>query len=318
MPLSTALPAPQIEWVQKVWGPVAMQNPTSKFGNNGQRLIANQNALQWANAVRTVQSATRVQAHQIDNYQTVGSSLSNVWDGFFGRGAMAMNSAANNSFTGSALVPPDWMPQLSPVGNQNPGSFQDAGSLVAVFDVHLYYQIPAAPTWTDNGAGIWFTPYNVACDCRSLAIDSAILPFNTKFSGFGVFVNTVAGTAAYEYVSWEAESPPSVDAVVLETVPVPTSIVPTVELWNSIRFVIIGARNNEPATLTVRVNGEDVVPVRTFGSSVLATPEGGGIGAGNAPGMVIGFNTGGPAFGWGQFHAKLGRFTPGGAAVEPA
>lgn len=315
MPLTTSLPAPSIEWVQKMFGPVALQNPTSAFGQPGQRISADRSAQQVASGVRTVQSATRVQAFRYDTYQTVGSSLANVWDGIWGRGAMAMNSTNNNGITGSALVPPDWMPSLTPVQGQNPGSQQDAASLVAVFDFHLFYQIPAAPTWTNNAAGIWFTPYNVACDCRSLAISSAVLPFNTKFSGFGVFLNTVAGTAGYEYVSWRATSPPTVDAVVLESVPVPTSVVPDVNSWNSIRFVIVGARNAEPATLSVQVNGQDLIPVRTFGSPELVTPE---ADISPAPGMVCGFNTAGPAFCWGTFHAKLGRFTPGGVAVEPA
>lgn len=317
MPVTTSLPAPDIEWIQKLFTPVALQNPASTAGTNGSKIIADTAAAQQMASQGGVMTRNAgVALNRFTSWQGVGAGVTNVWDGQRGRGAMRMNSTGNNSPTGAAIVPPDWCPQLTPAGGQNPGSKQDAAALVAVYDVSLWWDLAGAPPFNDDQAGIWFLPYNALADAR--AVPASNLIFNTCFGGFGVFVNNVGGTAAYEYVSWRTTNPPTVNGIILERVPVGAAIVPSLQAWNTIRFVIVGATNNDPATLSVQVNEQDVVPVRTFGSAVLDTPEASMANAGTpgGPGMVCGFNTAGTNFCFGHAHVKLGRYTPGGAAVE--
>lgn len=317
MPITTSLPAPDIAWIQKLSGPIALQNPSSKFGTAGPRLISADGLSQWSQAQGGPMTRNAgVALNRYNSYQGVGAASSNIWDGVRGRGSMAMNSAGNNSPTGGAICPPEWCPQLTAVTGQNPGSKQDAGALVAVYDVSLWWDIPGLSPMMNDQAGIWFLPYNVLADAR--AVPAANLIFNTCFGGFGVFLNNVGGVGTYEYVSWRTMNPPAAAGIILERVPVPPAVAPTLQAWNTIRFVIVSATNNDPATLSVQVNEQDVVPVRTFGSAVLDTPETSMANAATprGPGMVCGFNTAGTAFVWGHYHIKLGRFTPGGAAVE--
>lgn len=319
MPLTTSLPSPSIEWVDKVTGPAAMQNPTSTLGSAAAKILSAGSMLnsRHASSARP-QQATASNLQRIDSYQGVGAGSANIWGCGgatpSGRGAARMNSAGNNSPTGGATCPPDWMPQLTTAGLlQNPGSRQEAAALVAVFDFHLLWEFAAgAPSpMMDHQAGIWFLPYDALCDAR--AVPAANLIFNNCFSGFGVFLNNVAGVASYEYVSWRGTGAP-LPKTILEQVPISTAFVPQLDVWNTLRFVVIGATNDAAATVELSANG-NVIVSRTFGTAVLDMPEDSIAGA---PGMVCGFNTAGTNFCNGQFAMKLGRYTPSGSAIEPA
>jgi hypothetical protein len=296
--------------------PVAFQNPTSAAGSGPAVPKINQAAMSQGDYAKRglMTSNTGAALNRWTDYIGSGGGSTRFWSGAVGRGSVAMRSNANNSLDGGGLLPPDWLPQLTPAVGQNPGSIQDAGALVAVYDFHLWWQIAGASPMTNNMAGIWFLPLNAGVNAQAVPVDPAVLPFSNRFSGFGCFLNNVGGLAAYEYVSFRNNGGLGASTI-LEQVPVPVATVPTVNQWNTIRFVIIGATNTAGATVQMIVNGDAIVPGRAFGSALLDTPE---ASVANAPGFACGFNTGGVDFVNAQWAAKLGRFNPSGAAIEAA
>jgi hypothetical protein len=123
-----------------------------------------------------------------------------------------------------------------------------------------------------------------------------------------VFLNNVAGAPAYEYVSFTS-------AAILERVTIGASIVPDVEDWNTVRYIIVGARPNGDAFLTVQVNGFDIVVGRVFGGASLQTPA---AMLATASGLIFCAASNGPGADevYYQLAGKFGRFTPDGAELQ--
>lgn len=317
MPLTTALPAQDIEWFRKVYGPGAYQNPSSLQGTAGaSRLLGGQGQLRPGPGRPMVMDSSSFGANlnQHTGYGGIGGGSSDVWDGWGGRGGIRSGSTGLNNVQGGGICPPDWMPQLTAAGGQAVGSMQAPENLVLVLDFHVVqFLLATAPApWMDDSAGVFFIPYAADPPCSVRAIPSPALGLNPCIGGFGVFLNSPGGLARYEYVSWRTFG---TTGTILERITVPLSVTPALDIWNTIRFVIIGATATEAATLQVQVNEQDIVPVRQFGSAQLDTPEASQAGA---SGMWAGFTT---ADGGGnpmrtQFSAKLGRFTPGGRALQ--
>lgn len=316
MPLTTSLPSPSIEWVDKYMGPPGYQNPSSKHGTAATVSAHNQQVnIGGQNKATTERSTSGAALNRWTDYLGRGTAGTSTWDGTMGRGTVLVRRAGNNSIDGSGIVPTGWYPQLTQATGQAAGSFQNPESLVCVVDWHVFWDIAGASPMNNDQAGVWFIPVGDG----ALGVTCAAVPAgaggNIGVSGFGCFLNNVAGVAAYEYVSWRGDG--TVGArTILERVSVPVATVPSVQLWNTIRFILTSATNTEAATVQMIVNGDTIIPGRQFGTALL--DDAAGSSASNPFGYAIGFNTAGVNNVFRQLAVKLGRYTPGGTALEPA
>lgn len=200
---------------------------------------------------------------------------------------------------------PTWRPVWSSAG-MAPGAKVLPDSVVGVWD--FSFRLPSAGpvSWVASDViGLRFLPHHQL-------VTTACTPGNPggppqPAGGFGLFANTVAGAAAWEYVSWD----PSY--TILERITF-TGI--TVTEWNTWRFQIIGADSTRDAQLEVLLNSESQF-FRTFGSATLLTPD--QMCASLTPArcdtlFIGGRVTGGP---W-AYHgeAQFSRFTPAGREVQ--
>lgn len=304
MPISVALPAPQISWEQELYCPaftVVNSLPQTASG------VLDGLALRALQSRSQVQQVAAGGINSIGGYGTVGTTgVINRIEQRHGRPCIRLSVAGTTQ--GDAICPPDWSPAFNtPASSLNPGSLQDPASIVAVWDWHMSAALAGAtPQWPNDTSPVIFTPDGTGQDIRNNPPGGT----GPGLRGFGVFLNNVGGVARYEYVSWN-------DArVVLERVTIGASIVPLISDWSTFRFIIVGAGSaGRSASLSLQVNGFDVVVGRTFGSVVLENP----LGAAAASNLCGGFavsTSGGTDLMFYQISAKLGRFTPSGSELQ--
>lgn len=309
MPISVALPGASLEWEQEYYSPVAMTSPASTPNTNisgsnvpmgffGQRPGLARNTTLDSNA--TVPGILRGWGGG------GGGGTINRWEERFSRPAARSSTTSSG---GDGAVAFGWFPHLGPAADIAAGSRQVPSSLVSVMDWHMSWNMGGGvPPWADDDVGMWWLPFLGTVNRNQVPGNPA-----ADVGGFGVFVNNDgAGGSQYEYVSWGTGSP----GAILERVAIGSSIVPDIDDWNTVRFIIIGARaGGSEATLSVEVNGMPVVTDREFGSAVLNRPQ---TSAAGAAGLVMGFNIAGPVAQevWAQWHWRLGRFTPSGAELQ--
>jgi hypothetical protein len=206
---------------------------------------------------------------------------------------------------GACWRPPEWVPPFLAT-NLQPGSRMDPGAVVFVMDWHFSFVLAgAAPGWANDTSGFFFLSFGAG-----VSITNSVPGGGAPTGGFGLFLNTVAGAPALEYVSW------ATGGGVLERITVGAGVVSSVALWNTVRFVIVGASSGRPAAATTQVNGVDIAADRDFDGVSIQVPT---VAVANATGMVGGFATRG-AVGDALFFlmdAKLGRQTPAGVAEQP-
>lgn len=271
-PLTVSLPSPQVVWTSRYMVPLcgssgfpfdsrhaqstASFSPIAPFNGLGIRGTQSRNT--WLPAGNPVQSFLPT------GYGARGGAIISQFWNHLGRCCIAGRPNSNITIA-DGFVPPDWKPDLRGTTTLVPaGSRMDPGSVVAVFDVHLAAEVPAAPTWADDLVGVHFLPRNVA--------DASLVPGGpagaaAAIGGFGIFYNNSgAATTVCEYVSW------STGGTILERIRIPLAVVPDPNIWNTFRFVIVSARPGQAAQLQVQANAEDVVSVRTFGSALLQEP----------------------------------------------
>ncbi|MGE0161063.1 MAG: hypothetical protein AB7T31_16830 [Gemmatimonadales bacterium] len=305
MPISVALPAPSIEWLEYFYFPQLTFASSPPF--TARNILA-------GTTIRPAESRNAVQqigAGSINSFEGYGArttgGTTNRMENRFGRPCVMILNTVNDAAikNGAGMLPMPWSGVYDPPGGSlNPGALQDDASLCAVFDWHASVQLVGATVVAGaDRVGFFFLPDTPTRDVNQTPGGGGV-----PVRGFGVFLNNVAGVPTWEYVSWAD------GGAILERVTIGASIVPSIVNWSTFRFVIqsAGAGGREPQ-LAVQVNGFDVVTGRVFGSGVLADPTS----SGTAGGLWSAFCWGG---GSDQlFYAlsgKLGRFTPAGAELQ--
>lgn len=330
MPLSTVLPSPSIEWLGRIYSPRIFSGQV-----NGTNLPSFPWSLPtlWPLVSREgiPDPSAPADTNNFIGYGSIGvAGTIHRWQLRNGRACARWSTTG--SLTGTLMAPVFWFPQFGGGSGVSPGATQNPQSLVGVIDYHLSLDLAGAPAWGDDIVGPTFQPHFTGgngMDVRSASPGFSWVPGGAvpqHIGGWGVFANNDgAGGTRYEYVSWATSDPPADPGAILERVVIGPGIVPDVQDWTTIRFIIVSP--NPPAlansTLTVQVNGFDIVVARVFGSSVLQDPyvaAGPGLVAGSlgAGGIAMGINAAGPA-GDEIFlctNAKFGRYTPDGAAQQ--
>lgn len=304
MPISVALPAPQIEYEQELYCPAF--TAASSFPQTAANLLE-ATALRATQARATTLTATAGAINSLTGYGGVGSvGVINRIEQRHGRPCVRVSLTGTTQ--GTAIIPPDWNAVFgAPAASLNPGSLQDPAAIVSVWDWHLSVAlgVGAAPSWPNDTSGVFFLPDGTGLDVRNNPPGGV----GPRSSGFGVFLNNVGGVARWEYVSFTA-------AAILERVTIGASIVPLVTDWSTVRFVIVSAGSGgRSPSLSVQVNGFDIVTGRVFGGVSLADP----IATAGTAGLCAALSVWGAAVPDQLFYAlsaKLGRFTPSGSELQ--
>lgn len=312
MPISIALPATSLEWEQEYTSPVAMTSPASTPNTNisGSNVSLGFVGQRPGMARNTTLESNATNPGILRGWGAIGGGGTiNRWEERHGRPAARSSSTA--AVVGDGATPFGWFPSLGAASGIAAGSRQVPSSLVGVFTWNLSWNMGGAvPPWADDLVGVFFLPFVSTIDIRQVPGNAT-----ADVGGFGVFVNNDgAGGSQYEYVSWGSGSP----GAILERVAIGSSIVPDIDDWSTVRFIIVGARaGGVEATMSLEVNSMPVVTDREFGSAVLNRPTTAVAGAG---GLVMCMNQGGPVAteSWAQWHWKFGRFTPAGAELQSA
>ncbi len=303
-PISIALPAPVIGWAEELYSPVADNTSTPNAVISGSNVAMGTIGMRPGLARSSFLDSSVAAVNTIQGYGAIGGGgTTNRWESRRGRPAQRTSTTAAQ--VGDMYVPPGWMPDFDE-SDISAGDTQEPAAIVGVFDWHLSLNLPGAPTWVDDLAGVFFLPF-----IGTVSINQVPGNVAADVGGFGVFLNTVAAAPAFEYVSWGSGSP----GAILERITITAAQVPDVEDWNTIRFIIRGALPGAPAFLSVQANGFDVLVGRQFGSAFLNRPD---LSAAGAAGFAMGQATAGPGGEewWVQWQTKLGRFTPDGAEQQ--
>ncbi|MGE0347374.1 MAG: hypothetical protein AB7N73_15020 [Gemmatimonadales bacterium] len=254
----------------------------------------------------TLLPSTAVGNQRVDNYKALATAGTYRLAERHGRYCI-QHTVSGAGVQGSGWRPPDWTPPFDPTLLQS-GMLIDPGAVVLVLNWHVSAVLAGAtPGWGNDTSPMFFLPLVSTVNVGTSVIGGA----GPHLGGFGVFLNNVAGAAAYEYVAWASGSP----GTVLERVTVPVSSVPSVANWNTFRFIIIAASAGRRARLTVQANGIDVVADREMGGAFLQIPT---VAAADAMGMIACWAQRG-AVGDSMFFAmdaRTGRFTPAGVEVQ--
>lgn len=305
MPLSTILPPPQVRWTSKWAMPWYASAPVSSPGqviDTWSRLGAT-----FGHGAALLPSST-VPPNTVDGYGAVGTTGTFVTATRLNRRCLEL-TPTGGAVKGSAWRPPDWQPPFE-AATMAPGATMDPGAVVFVFDFHVSITLAGAvPGWADDTSPVFFLASRLATNVGT-RVPGGSGP--NQMTGFGVFLNDVAGAPRYEYVSWR-EAVTGTPA--LERVTIPLAVVADHERWNTFRFIVTGAASGRAATLTVQANGTDVVVDREFGSALLEAPN---VVTPGETGMVCCIAVRG-SVGDSLFYAadaKLGRFLPSGRQLQ--
>ncbi|MGE0161062.1 MAG: hypothetical protein AB7T31_16825 [Gemmatimonadales bacterium] len=314
MPLSTVIPAQSLEWLSRAYMPARNGSPNADIG----LVIGFFDMLQLRPIHTTnVLSSTQNNGGDIRGYgnTSVAGTVIRRIALRHGRRCQEFGLAAGNANAGTvsdAWRPPDWLASFGPAVNMNPGARLDDSAVVAVFDWNVSLGLAgAAPTWPNDRSGVFFLPVGTTLNGNTNQRGGS-----APIGGFAVYANTVAGAAAFEYVSWQT------GGAVLERVTIGSSIVPDPTLWNTFRFIIVGAASGREARLTLQANGQDVVVDRLFNDVQIQRPATAAPGNNGATGMCTGIsvaNVDATTSGDTIFHTlsyKSGRFLPNGRQMQ--
>lgn len=300
-PLSTQLPAQQLEWEAEYYFPAATQNPTTYVGTGAGLLdrMARRPAAGF-----TLASSTAIATNSIMGYSGIGIGGATIaFDTLAQRRCMSctVSGGAADRFA-TDWRPPDWLPHYGDPAFCAPGSMVLPGSVVGVFDWNLAVGLAGAtPSWPNDFTGIFFQANEVSADTIPGVVATA------DVQGFGVFVNAVAGATAFEYVSWASGAP----GAILKRVTMP---VPNVAAWSTVRFVLITAASGRAFNVRVSMNGTQFVD-DFAGTPVLDTIDASLVAGSTGPVNRIMVGPG-PDTLFYQMNARFGRFTPEGVEVQ--
>lgn len=316
MPLSTVIPAQSLEWVTRVYGPARFFSPSGAAGQaSGVVAFLDFRPPHSAHVTPSTQNA----GGEVSTYAetSIPGSVIRRFAQRHGRRCCEVGVTAANVNAGAvseAWRPPDWRPSFGPAANMSPGAMLDPGEVVAVFDWNVSLGLAgAAPAWPNDRSGVYFLPAS-----GSTSGNTSQRGGSSPLGGFAVYANTVGGVAAFEYVAWTTAGP----GTVIERVTIGASIVPSVSLWNTFRFILVGAASGREARLTLQANGFDIVVDRLFDNVQLQRPATAAPASGGATGMISGVGvatTGAPTTGDTIFHTltyKAGRFLPSGRQMQ--
>lgn len=210
------------------------------------------------------------------------------------------------SVGGGGFIPALFRPSWGPASAWTPGAVTAPGNVVGAYSV-MWALTDPVDNFPDDSTGFCFIPTG-GIPVPSNFADSLRIG-STPLNGFGIFFNSDgAGAAVVEYVAWSG-------AGTLERIRVAASVVPDLTDWNSTRFAIVSAASGREATLTVNVNGVDILVAREFGSVELDRPD--GVDA-DALQYAFGVSTrsgGGEGYYY-QNWGYNGRFTPDGTEMQ--
>lgn len=291
MPLSTALPAPSIEFYgdftyptgivgAQVLTPCPADDAFSKT-----RPESNQGPTQISGVITSGGSGVVG-----PNYAVVG-----------GRPCVINTSIGTPA--GRAWRTDIWQPGWDPDAF-NAGALLNPPSVVAVWDFHVAATALAFAAGTDDQTGFWFQPLIPVMGGFTVGTPGGASPAG----GFGIALNNNAGPNRWEFVSYDDGG-----AILQRT----ELVVPDVTQWSSFRMTLISAAAGRAATLSLQVNRENVGDVQglPFDDVVLMRPN---TLAAAATNFAVG-QTLGPMGGEGlQFaiFARFGRFTASGEEIQ--
>lgn len=316
MPLSTVIPAQSLEWTTRLYSPARFFSPAGTVGSASN--VIDHIEFRPPHSLR-VEPSTQNPGGSVLQYgaASIAGSVIRRFAVRHGRRCLELGVTAANvnaGAVGEAWRPPDWRPSFGPAANMSPGAMLDPAEVVAVFDWNVSLGLAGvAPVWPNDRSGVYFLPVTGA-----LSANTSQRGGSSPLGGFAVYANTVGGVAAFEYVSWTTAGP----GTVLERVTIGSSIVPDVALWNTLRFIIVGAASGREARLTLQVNGFDVVVDRLFDNVQIQRPATAAPASGGATGLCSGIvvsTTGAPTTGDTIFHSiayKAGRFLPSGRQLQ--
>lgn len=293
-PLSTQLPAQQIEFASDFLYPLCGQD-------HRQAGVANSQLLSNSSPANT----------QTPNNQVAGIgvflSAGAVFDlfEFGGRTCVRVTSTVGQQATG--FIPIVWHAGYDAAAF-NPGAFYAPDSVVATIDFHVAASSAVFAVGSADVTGFWFQPRVTAQPNFASGSPGG----GTFRGGFGVGLNDDgAGGNQWEYIAYD-----TVPNILQRTV-IGAAIIPDVTDWTTFRFTIIAAQSGRAATMSLAVNGIAIVGVQdlAFDDVTLFRPATLTAGA-----IQYAFGQSlGPMGGEGYFYAiyaRFGRFTTGGAELQ--
>lgn len=297
MPLSTSLPAAQVEFASDFLYPTCSQDLRQGGSAN----------------------ESQVSTSSPGNTQTPDNSVGGV-GGTLGAGSTrelfelggrtCVRTTTTVNFQAGGFRPIVWQPGYDAAAF-NPGAFYEPESVVASIDFHVALTSGAFPGGASVDLnGFWFQPRFDIFTQPNLATGApgGLGPLG----GFGVaFNDDGGGNSQWEYIAYD-----QVPNILQRTV-IGAAIVPDVTAWTTFRFTIIAAQSGRAATMSLAVNGIDIAGVQDvpFDDVTLFRPNTLEVEALNWYfGQCLG-----PMNGDGFFfaiYARFGRFTTTGAELQ--
>lgn len=295
MPLSTSLPAQPIEFASDLLYPTCGQDQTQGASSNP------------ANVATSSPGNTQTPVNAVAG---VGGVLGagGVFDLFEFGGRTCVRASTTVNLQSQGFRPIVWQAGYD-AAEYNPGAFYEPESVVASIDFH----VAATSALFAGGAdvtGFWFQPRHDIFTQPSMA--AAAPGGASALGGFGVGLNDDGGgNAQWEYIAYDGV--PNI----LQRTAIGSAIIPDVTEWTTFRFTIIAAASGRAATVSLAVNGVDVVGVQDipFDDVTLFRPN---TLEANALQWYFGEALG-PMAGDGFFfaiYARFGRFTTTGAELQ--
>lgn len=297
MPISIALPAPNIEFYGSFSYPTGL--PTAILGT--------------ALAVNDTNSRSRPKTNQLTT--GIASIISTAGAGVIGPRAEVVADRICCRVSSTATVQGDgwktdlWAPSFD-AGTFNPGALLEPPSVVAIWDIHVAAFQTAFVAGSADRTGFGFIPLILL----ATPYPDSTLGGAAPTGGFAIYLNDDGGgNNQWEFVSYDA-----VPATLLR-VPIGPAIIPDVTLWSSFRFTIVSAAAGRPAELSLEVNRTSIVGVTgiAFDDVVLMRPN---TLAAFASGFTLGQSLapmGGAGYRYSLF-ARFGRFNAAGEELQVA
>lgn len=293
-PQSTALPPPQVEIIDRWYGPYLGIAEFATFGGN----LGTQMKVRYGLNNLQINTGTVGAVGGAGVVFTIENSDNRI-------AFRALTTAAANA---GGWYPPITSPSMGPASGFNPGAQLGAGSVVQVYNTHfrLSTGVTATAGWTDDFTGFYFCPDRFGVQGVNDTRGGA-----SAQPGFGIFFNDAAGAIQATYVAWDNNAD-------LERLGIGASIIPDLTDWSTIRTVLISSANGREATMSLQVNGFTILTGgRTFGTASLARPD-----AQDAFAIRWAWMRSQSATASGEFmdwtwDGWTGRFTPGGEEIQP-
>lgn len=297
-PVSTALPGPQIEVLDSYL--FAVHEITAAPGTSSVYQI------HWK--ARNQMTPTGFEGWLYGGVGGVGSTteVAGATAGAPGNVFCTLVITTVNS-VGGGFSPTYTRPAYGPSGAWGSGSLQAPASVVSSYSV-MFATTDALDNWPIDTTGFCFVPFPGGAPAANF-VDS-LRTGSAPLNGMGVFFNPDgAGGLQVDYMAWNI-------GAAVERITIPSSVIPDVTNWNTLRFVIVSAGSGRDATMSLAVNESSIVTDRLFGSAALPFMD-----AVNADALLYAFGiSGGPGGGAGYFYRNYGydgRFTPSGSELQP-